>query len=83
MRPINFYVIANYYCCSGQNQTYVSAETDERAIEIAAEVFGKMFETCRSRERFYCSASCYDKTRIEIVHKLDGTVEGAVDTVDD
>ena len=83
MRPINFYVIDNNCSCSDKYLAYVAAETDERAIDLAAKVFKKNPETCRRRKMFYCNYYCCDKARIEIIHKLDGTIEGAVDIVDD
>jgi hypothetical protein len=75
---MNFYVVANGYVGAGYLRVYVSAENENRAKELASEVFKKEQQ---KKERLY-PVEYYDVSMLSIEHFLDGSVEGATEMED-
>ena len=76
---MKFYVITNGYMGNGYVRVYVAAESDDRAKELASEVFKK--ESDRRKTPY--PPRYYEVPYLQIVHQLDGAAEGTIPETDD
>lgn len=76
--PLNFYVVANGYMGDGYCRVYVAAESDDRARQLASEVFKAESE----KRRIPYPDKYHAVDALTIAHSLNGSAEGVVDTID-
>ena len=75
---MNFYVIANGYGSDGYCRVYVSAKDENRAKELASQVFKN-----ESDKRYLpYPKAYYNVNNMPIEYTLDGSSEGFINEVD-
>lgn len=78
---MNFYVITNGWNGNGYCRVYVSAENEDRAKELASEIFKN--ENDRKPGRNWFPKEYHALESMSVVFCLDGNTEGIIDQVDD